>query len=138
MIAAWAAAYIGIPFKDGGRDHEGCDCWGLARLPHIEVLGNPDMPAYSDSYVTALDKTEIAALIRGETAGSFESIPRGQEQPGDFVVFQPRAHPWHVGLIVGDRKFLNVREGDVSKVERYDSILWRSVLLGFFRLKRHQ
>jgi cell wall-associated NlpC family hydrolase len=29
MIPAWAADYVGIPFREHGRSRDGADCWGL-------------------------------------------------------------------------------------------------------------
>ena len=31
--------YLKIPYKDGGRDWTGCDCWGLVRLILAEERG---------------------------------------------------------------------------------------------------
>ena len=40
--------FIGIPFKDGGRDYSGCDCWGLATLYFRDVL-DVELPDYAIS-----------------------------------------------------------------------------------------
>lgn len=40
--------FIGIPFKDGGRDYNGCDCWGLVALYFRDVLG-VELPDYAIS-----------------------------------------------------------------------------------------
>ena len=37
--------FIGIPFKVGGEDFEGCDCWGLVKLYFKQVL-DIDIPDY--------------------------------------------------------------------------------------------
>ena len=31
-LPAWTADYVGLPFKEGGRDRQGLDCYGLLRL----------------------------------------------------------------------------------------------------------
>lgn len=40
----WAAKYVGIPYKIGGDDLSGADCWGLVRLVLRAELGL-EMPA---------------------------------------------------------------------------------------------
>lgn len=36
---AWVASYVGLPYREGGRSRDGCDCWGLAVLVYAEQLG---------------------------------------------------------------------------------------------------
>lgn len=54
--------FIGIPFKDGGRDLRGCDCWGLVMLYYREVL-KYDLPEYG---IQALDFAKISEKMNAE------------------------------------------------------------------------
>lgn len=40
----WAAKYVGIPYKIGGDDLSGADCWGLVRLV-LRAERGLEMPA---------------------------------------------------------------------------------------------
>ena len=75
MMAAWAANYVGLPFKDGGRTREGLDCYGLVVAIYRDVFAI-DLPAYEGSYVSAHERDEIAALLA-------DRIP-AELDPADF------------------------------------------------------
>jgi cell wall-associated NlpC family hydrolase len=42
VIPDWAANYIGLPFREHGRDHNGTDCWGLVTLIGLAYDGGID------------------------------------------------------------------------------------------------
>ena len=62
MIPAWAGRYVGLAFRDHGRDREGVDCWGLLSLVMREQYG-VELPSYADRYASAKEREEIAALL---------------------------------------------------------------------------
>lgn len=46
--------YIGLPYKENGRDDSGIDCWGLARKFYKDELAI-DLPSYVDLYTGSED-----------------------------------------------------------------------------------
>lgn len=128
---AWIGNYIGLPFKDRGRDEEGYDCWGLLRLIYGEVFG-VELPTYIDRYKDTKDSESLGPLIRQERE-NWESIEEGNEKLGDVVVIRIRGQPMHTGLVLGEKKFLHIEDGVDSSIEAYDSIKWTKRVIGFYR-----
>jgi len=133
VIPAWAATYIDIPFRDGGRTREGCDCYGLVALVLREVF-QIDLPSYAGAYASAHEREEVSALIAGRV------MPDGWRQvfdaarPGDGVILRILNHPWHVGVMVTPTDLLHVAEGQAaSTLERLDSPRWQRRLVGLYR-----
>lgn len=130
---AWAGAYVGLLFKDRGRDQRGVDCWGLLSLVYAERLGIllPDL-AYR-----GVDQIEDVAQEVGHQladGGDWRPIPVDQLARADAVLFRPGGkRPWHVGIVVGRNKFLHAQLGSDSCIERLDSPLWERRREGFFR-----
>lgn len=78
----WSVKYLGIPYLQGGRTTEGCDCWGLVVIVYDEELG------------IALPKFDDRDL-------RFESNFGRVETPAEFdVVLLARAHRLHTGIIL--------------------------------------
>lgn len=120
-MATWANAYVGIPFRERGRDRSGLDCWGLVRLVLHEQRGM-ELPSFGDLYAT--DGREIADLIEAHK-GIGAPIPKGTEVPFDLALcrmpYGGELVPWHVGVVVERGKLLHVaRYLRSSVVDRYD------------------
>ena len=64
-IVSWAKDYVGIPFVSGGRDRDGADCYGLARLVRMEQFGDTP-PLLSGDYTDADNFAETEALMRSQ------------------------------------------------------------------------
>lgn len=45
-MSHWSTRYIGIPYRAGGRERDGLDCWGLIRLIYREERNTllPEIP----------------------------------------------------------------------------------------------
>lgn len=133
MIPPWALNYVGIPWLDKGRDHTGCDCWGLARVIMAEQFG-VILPSYADDYVDPSERDEISVLLATGIPENGWTPITDAPRAGDGVVFRLLNQPWHVGIMVDAEHFLHVEEGvGASCVERLASYRWHRRLHGVFR-----
>lgn len=120
--------YIGLPYKDNGRDETGLDCWGLVRLFYKNEL-NIDLPSYDNLYIGGSDPA-IANAINTHKDG-WDEVDVGSTN--DVCLFNIFGEPVHVGIYLGNNKFLHVREGKDSVVESLDNSQWSKRFIGFFK-----
>ncbi len=129
-VPIWAGHYIGLPFRDHGRDRSGVDCWGLVRLVLAEQFGIA-LPSLSHEYRHSCDRA-IGPLIEAE-AMNFAAIAPGQEGQGDIIVLRINGQPMHIGLVLGDGQMLHAEEGIETTIARYRSPRWLERIYGFYR-----
>lgn len=128
------AQYLGIPFRDHGRDATGCDCWGLVRLVYREQLGIT-MPDLGDRYSDAYAKGEVSRTAADATAESWNIDVTGQPlRELDVLTFTRAGIETHVGLYAAPGVMLHVMEGMLAAFERFDTVRWRR---RFGRALRH-
>jgi len=121
---AWAAKYVGLPFKDGGRTREGLDCYGLLVAVYRDEFAI-DLPAYEGAYVSAHEQDEVAALLSNRIPADAWRPVAGVPRVGDAVVFRLLGQPWHVGVMVSPTEFLHVEAAHgTATVERLDALRW--------------
>lgn len=131
MIPDWVKQYVGLPFLARGRDKAGVDCWGLVRLVQAEQYG-VELPSYDNNYVDPFDSAEAnEAIAIGTAQPEWRRVY--DVLPGDVLVFQVAGVVCHVGLYIGDGRFLHVRVGTDSAVERLASQAWQHRLKGVYR-----
>ena len=120
---------IGIPFKSGGRDIDGLDCYGLVKiLMERQGINLPEF-AYSTDEPSLLD-----LLIRGECKQLLIKLEK--PELGAIVVIsiiEPYEH--HLGVVVSRNEFLHVRKNTRVTLSRLDSPLWKGKIRGFYRVK---
>jgi len=132
-IPIWAGHYIGLRFKEHGRDISGVDCWGLVRLVLAEQFGIA-LPSYIREYDNTLRQDQIGALVERESQ-KWRIIKQGDELAGDVIVMRVRGAPMHVGLVLGDKHMLHIESGINSVIEAYTKPRWVDRIVGFYRYK---
>lgn len=157
---AWADAYVGLPWKNGGRARDGLDCWGLARLVAAERFG-AELPAYdtttwrefsTDGAPSRDDRrkqveanAELAAFIGGEkarhwapvweaaTAPPLGPLGGGEVRPGDVVLIRNAGAAIHVGIAVAPGWMLHIEDGVDAMCVPYDDARTERRVIGFYR-----
>ncbi len=129
-IPIWSGRYIGLPFKEHGRDRTGVDCWGLVRLIFSEQFGEA-LPSFSSEYKNSADYDAIAKVMIRE-AEDRDEIAFGNEELGDVIIFSLQGQPAHLGIIIGDGHMIHIERHGLSSIERYDGPRWKDKIYGIF------
>ncbi|MBK8174815.1 MAG: hypothetical protein IPK66_05950 [Rhodospirillales bacterium] len=146
QLPSWVAGYVGIPFRDLGRDRAGCDCWGLVRLVIVEQAG-VQLPSLATCYASEANPAGVREAVETERrSGAWRRVNVGEEGPFDVVEMSGAARvagsgwvfgPLHVGVVVTSGWLLHVERGTAAVLARYweDQAIRRRVL-GFWRYRR--
>lgn len=137
-LPEFVARALGTPFRAKGRDWRGVDCWGLVYLAYRELRG-VDLPTYADDYAERdlRGSRALGGLVARE-AESWRLVraagePSGAEDILDVVVLRLGGRPVHVGLYLGEGRFLHAEEKIGVVVERLASPMWARRLEGIYR-----
>lgn len=120
--------YIGLPFKANGRDSTGLDCWGLVRLFYKQEH-NVELPSFITDYDIS-DDERIKDLFNQYKEGW---LKLETPEPGCAILFNILGETTHIGIYIGDNKFLHVREGMDSVIESLDNQKWNRRVEGFYK-----
>lgn len=119
-------------FADGGRGPDKFDCYGLAM--HIFMLYGYSLPDYN---LSAYDPEGIARKYNDkEGFGDFFKQVAGKEIPVPALVVI-RNHPTlvnHVGVYIGNGKFVHILEKVNVHTSRIDHPMWKNKIVGFYTL----
>lgn len=127
----WTDRYVALPHLDLGRARDGADCWGLACIIYREEL-EISLPDYL-GYVSTEERGEIAALVAGATASPLWSPVSGLAMAFDIALFRRGRLTSHVGIVVSHGLMLHMAEGEMSRVEHYNTGYWSPRLVGHYR-----
>ena len=126
---------IGIPFKPGGKDHAGIDCYHLAQevFKRYQIYIPDYITACSIVYHSGLESDEIdKAIAVGRK--DWTRIEKPQE-PCLVVIQSDRDNPLlssHVGVYLGEDKFIHVMIKRNVCIEKLSSPLWKNKIEGFY------
>lgn len=121
---AWWKKYIGLPFRDHGRDpakHGGLDCWGLVRWVYAQELGVV-LPSYIDEVderaTLAMQIKRLAPVFLAGTV-SWQMVPKDQHKAFDVVLLRRGNYACHVGVVTRPGTMLHVERGINAMLEEY-------------------
>lgn len=135
----WEASYIGIPFLDGGRQHDVLDCWGLLCSVYAHELGI-ELPTFATVSFDEDNKRESyrrlhACMSEDIHANDWTEVAEGLEQPLDVLLLRMGGFPVHVAIVANaDMKtMLHTEMGIDSMISRYTSPMWSSRVHNIYR-----
>jgi cell wall-associated NlpC family hydrolase len=114
-----ALGLVGTPYRYGGDtpDH-GFDCSGLVSFVYREAAGI-DLP-HNSADIGRIDAPEVDA---DDLTG------------GDVLLFAERGRVSHVGIYVGDGRFVHApKHGGAVRIDELESGYWREHYVGARRL----
>lgn len=105
-----AIALVGTPYRWGGNTPEsGFDCSGLVGY------------VYRDAAGVSLPRTSSAMSELGRRKLAIDLL-----QPGDLVFFESGRDIGHVGIYVGERRFVHApNSGGTVRLDSLDGAWWR-------------
>lgn len=121
--------WVGVPFREHGRDRTGVDCWGLTlEAARVQGVQLPDYEyVFGDHALTIAQNMHKHVVV----------VDVEQLAPGDVIGFDTRGDGrlWHLAPYLGDGEYLNVTRGASVVVGRLEQQPWRRMIVGCYRLK---
>ena len=126
----WLNVFVGLPFRDKGRDYEGIDCWGLVYLVYRDIYGI-SLPLYQ-GYESAHKSRQVMRIIE-EGKSDWTEIPKKEAKLGDVALFRLKSIPSHVGVFIDNHRFVHCTKKADCAIEKFNRLIWKNRLVGIFR-----
>jgi cell wall-associated NlpC family hydrolase len=107
---------LGVPYRTGGRDAAGADCWGIVRLFMASTF-DIRLPAYDGR------RHEIEADLHA-SVGFWPMVGIDQVRPGDLLWLCSSGRTDHIGVAIDRRRMLHTTPSLGPRVERFDRSPW--------------
>lgn len=123
--------YIGVPYKDKGRDLKGCDCFGLVKLYYKNELGI----IIPDVAITADQPRRIFANFLNEISQHWKEtlIP---EKGCVIAMAVNENHPklvTHFAVMLNERQVLHTLNKKGSHIVKIDDPTIKTFIKGFYK-----
>ncbi len=123
---------LGIPFLDGGRDlKRGLDCYGLAMVVFNQM--GIEIPEY---YASAFNDQAVSNQIDKVKNIEWVQLEKEALSVPCLILMKFNSNlENHVGVYIGEGKFIHCRNPIGVNIDRIESPAWRHRIVGFYRLK---
>ena len=121
--------FLAIPYKHGGRDYNGADCWQFIRIFYRDVKG-VDIPDVFEEY-------DVNWSVKGKNSffENYYKLFNKLEKPElySIVIFQNKQGITnHGGITLGYGKFIHCCKDGVL-VDNYKKPAWQKRINGFYQ-----
>lgn len=123
-----------IPFIEGGRDENGCDCWGLVVVFYDKIF-NKQLPFYGNVYYKNKENynktcSDINDIVDNEGLLKETTNPKF----GDIVILNVFGRPLHIGIIIDNTRIIHTGRNTGVVIEKLTGAKWKSRIMGYYTL----
>jgi len=117
----WFEKYLGIPFKPGGRDFEGCDCGGLLLLAlkiekGIEALDFNQREFKLRDVVRSEGREKLTDMISSRLE-EWKQCNDNDIRPLDVALYSWRGATCHCAMVITPEKVMHIETGHHAHLE---------------------
>lgn len=121
---------IGIPYKFGGKDEKGIDCYNLIKLYYSEILNTQIKEDIT--YKNEKDISKVDDLKKHQNI--WLKVPKITK--GTLLLIRVGNYPVHVGVAVDNIYFLHILRDQTSQLEKISR--WKNKIVGTYDFsKKH-
>lgn len=121
---------IPVPFVEGGRDLNGLDCWGLV-VEGFKIL-NPSLHLPEINVHCGINSSnEVGDEITKEKQ-FFKKVDSSYSPSIIVIKHNDPIYSNHVGIYMGDGKFIHTRRKIGVSVDSIESPAWRRKIEGYY------
>lgn len=106
-LLAYHQDWAGTPYRLGGMSKQGVDCSGFVYLAYLDIVGEK------------LPRSVNAQRVLGK------EVPREALEVGDLVFFKTGKSARHVGIYMGDARFLHASTKKGVKISSLNNEYWK-------------
>ncbi|WP_442802075.1 MULTISPECIES: C40 family peptidase [unclassified Shewanella] len=107
QLMAFHHEWQGVPYRYGGMSKQGVDCSAFVYLVYKDILGR-QLPRMTE------DQSNLG-----------KEVTKGKLKAGDLVFFKTGWSTKHVGIYLGDNRFLHASTSQGVMISRLDNSYWK-------------